>query len=268
MAEVSFSGDSFGLPGICHATCLRIVMKKPLNLLQHRCLRSLLALVAFLTFALPGSSLAQLETDDLIDVVPEAVNELPLVVYTMRFEKEGDSVNFRPFIGGFFVAPAAGGPGTMILRATSDGETGYRVLPNFGELFVSRERGTVRSVLRAGQDTATETSAFVAFGEVDEKLRVETPTVTAEVEVARVLMGMMIIADSERDLPFAGFQLDQGSVGFTKLTLRFDPRTRQWNRNLTTRDEVVAAIVDNLNRRGDVNFASGGQGGPGDRGGD
>ena len=155
----------------------------------------------------------------------------------------------------------------MIIRATSDGETGYRVLENFGELFVSRERGAVRTVLRAGQDNATETSAYVAFGEVDETLRVETPTVTAEVEVARVLRGMMIIADSERDLPFAGFQLDQGAAGFTAITLRLDPRTRQWNRALATRAEVVEELVTNLEQRGDVNFAApgggGGQGGGG-----
>lgn len=246
-------------------------MKKPLDPRPRRLLRAILAFLSALTFAHPGASLAQLEPDDLINEVPEAVNELPLVVYTMRFEKEGESVNFRPFIGGFFVAPAAGGQGTMILRATSDGVTGYRVLQNFGELFVSRERGTVRTVLRAGRDTDTETSAYVAFGEVDETLRVETPTVRAEVEVARVLRGMMVIADSERDLPFAGFQLDSGSVGFADLTLRLDPRTRQWNRDLKTRDEVVAEILENLERRGDINFAAGqgggGQGGGGQGGG-
>src|SRR5262245_59993828 len=43
----------------------------------------------------------------------------PIAVYRLTFQKTGDSINYRPYDGGFYVAPVEGGAGSLILTLTT-----------------------------------------------------------------------------------------------------------------------------------------------------
>ena len=44
-----------------------------------------------------------------------------LVVYKLTFDVAGETINYRPYQGGFYVAPIEGGTGTRSLTLTTGG---------------------------------------------------------------------------------------------------------------------------------------------------
>ena len=48
-----------------------------------------------------------------------------LVVYKLNFDQAGETINYRPYQGGYYVAPVNGGTGSLILTLTTGGVKNY-----------------------------------------------------------------------------------------------------------------------------------------------
>src|SRR6478609_1640810 len=84
----------------------------------------------------------------------------PVAVFRLSFEKTGDSINYRPYQSGYYVAPIEGGTGSLILTLVTAGVRQYFQYNAFGEVFVAVNDSDKRMVLSA---TATNTVSTTVF---------------------------------------------------------------------------------------------------------
>ena len=177
-----------------------------------------------------------------------------VLVYDMKFQAIGESINFRPYDGGYYLAPRDGDSngGTLILFRHTGGQKQYYKYENFGEIFYAASNGTNRkAVLTATAANDVSTSTFYAIGDANENVPYKGISGEGKLYVAKELKGYSVSADSERDLPFAGDATDPydlGVAGATILTCKFnDTYTDDPSKpvsDLATVTEKMIAILD------------------------
>jgi hypothetical protein len=198
------------------------------------------------------------------------------IVYDLRFEVIGESINFRPYAGGYYIAPRGeeSNSGTLILLRTSGNQKQYFQYRNFGEIFYAATNGAnQKAVFTATAANDVSTTTFYAIGSAKDRVSFKGTAEEGTFLVARELKGFAVSADSERDLPFAEAQetdpYDIGVAGATVLTCRYnDTYTEYPTKAVLSRDDTVQKIIDILAEAGyvDGNPQGGGGGGGGDDG--
>jgi hypothetical protein len=178
----------------------------------------------------------------------------PVAVFRLSFEKTGDSINYRPYQNGYYVAPIEGGAGSLILTLVTAGQRQYFTYPAFGEMFVAVKGKEKRMVLSATAANTVSTTVFYAIGDTDKELHVESRNSTSDVKVAEKMTGFAVSADSEKDLPFSGSGTSVGVAGASILTVTLDDTLT----NVAIRDSVdtdgeVDVIIAILESAGYVN---------------
>lgn len=163
-----------------------------------------------------------------------------VVVYRLSFEKTGDSINYRPYQNGYYIAPIQGGSGTMILTLVTGNTRQYFTYEGFGEMFVALKGENQRMVISATATNDVSTTVFYAMGKTEKELNVESRNAKSKVKVAEKMVGYAVSADSEKDLPFSGSGTSVGVAGVSILTARLDE-------NMTH-----TAIRDNLDVAGQL----------------
>lgn len=165
-----------------------------------------------------------------------------VAVYRLSFEQTGDSINYRPYQNGYYIAPMEGGSGSLILTLITGNQKQYFAYEAFGEVFVAVKGKDKRMVLSATATNTVSTTVFYAIGKTDKEMEVEGRNAISRVKVAEKMVGYAVSADSEQDLPFSGATTNSiGVAGASILTARLD----QTLTNVAIRDDKdVAAEVD------------------------
>lgn len=146
-----------------------------------------------------------------------------LAVYKLTFDAAGETINYRPYQGGYYIAPIEGGTGSLILTTTTSAGKQYYTYANFGELFVAVKGDVRKTVLSATAANTVSTTTFFAIGDADERMELETRSSEGDVFVAKDLKGYAVSADSERDLPYASSSAtDIGVAGVSYLRATLD----------------------------------------------
>lgn len=178
-----------------------------------------------------------------------------LVIYKLTFDVAGETINYRPYQGGFYVAPIEGGAGTLILTLTTGGQKQFYQYANFGELFVAVKGENRKVVLSATAANTVSTTTFFAIGTANDEKEVETRSSDGKIFIAKELKGYAVSADSERDLPYASSSpTDIGVAGVSYLrALIDDRRTDDAIKNSRTLTDQVTLLTTNLTDDGYVN---------------
>jgi hypothetical protein len=167
----------------------------------------------------------------------------PVAVYRLSFEETGDSVNYRPYQNGYYIAPINGGSGSLILTLITGNQRQYFAYEAFGELFVAVDGKEKKMVLSATAANDVSTTVFYAIGKTEKEIEVESRNAVSKVKVAEKMSGFAVSADSEKDLPFAGAGTSVGVAGVSILTAKLDETLT----NVAIRDNVsVATEVDEI----------------------
>lgn len=167
----------------------------------------------------------------------------PVAVYRLSFEETGDSVNYRPYQNGYYIAPINGGSGSLILTLITGNQRQYFAYEAFGELFVAVDGKEKKMVLSATAANDVSTTVFYAIGKTEKEIEVESRNAVSKVKVAEKMTGYAVSADSEKDLPFAGAGTSVGVAGVSILTAKLDETLT----NVAIRDNVsVATEVDEI----------------------
>ena len=176
------------------------------------------------------------------------LNSSALAVYKLTFEVAGETINYRPYQGGYYIAPIQGGTGSLILTLTTGGVKNYYTYASFGELFVAVKGENRKVVLSATAANTVSTTTFFAIGTADEQLHLETRSSESDVFVADLLKGYAVSADSEKDLPYGSSSAnDIGVAGVSYLRATLDDGLTQDainnNRTLTAEVTVVQTLL-------------------------
>lgn len=177
-----------------------------------------------------------------------------VVVYKLSFEQTGDSINYRPYQNGYYIAPLEGGSGSLILTLVTGGQRQYFTYTSFGDLFVALKGENKRMVLSATATNDVSTTTFYAMGTADKEIEVESRNAKSQVKVASKMVGYSVSADSEKDLPFSGAGTSVGVAGVSVLTAKFDEQsTNDAIKNSLDVAGQVTAITTELEGNGYVN---------------
>ncbi len=190
-----------------------------------------------------------------------------LAVYKLTFAAAGETINYRAYESGYYIAPIEGGTGSLILTRTIGGVKNYFTYENFGELFVAVKGVDRKAVISATAANTVSTTTFFAIGSADDKKKISSRSAELSVYVAKVLHGYAVSADSERDLPYSSSSpTDIGVAGASMMTCTLDDgMTDQANRESRTLATETDDILTFLEGKGYVDGipATGGGGGGG-----
>lgn len=177
-----------------------------------------------------------------------------VAVYRIEFKDLGDSINFQEFEQGYYVVPAQGGSGNLVLTSYEGALRTYFPVDNFGTAFFATERDRTRMVISMANASDAVNTSIVAHGKLATTLRSTTVSTTTKARVARVLRGFSLSADSEQDVPFEGDEVDTGVVGFSEVKFILEQdQTNRANQAGETADETFTRLVEELESRGFVN---------------
>ena len=169
-----------------------------------------------------------------------------VAVFRLTFEQTGDSINYRPYQGGYYIAPLEGGSGSLILTLSTGTQKQYFSYEAFGELFVAVKGREKRMVLSATATNDVSTTVFYAIGDTDREIEVEGRNAVSKVKVAEKMTGYAVSADSEQDLPFNGVTTSNSSIGVAGVSI-LTARLDETLTNVAIRDDLdVAAEVDTI----------------------
>lgn len=165
----------------------------------------------------------------------------PIAVFRLTFVATGDSINYRPYEGGFYVAPVEGGPGSLILTLSTSGIKRYFTYASFGDVFVAVKGKSKKMVLSATAASSVSTTVFYALGSADKEIDFETRNSTGSAVVASRMTGYAVSADSEQDLPYSGSTSNVGVAGASILTAKLDDSLTHTanNNSFAVNDEVT-----------------------------
>jgi hypothetical protein len=177
-----------------------------------------------------------------------------VAVYRLTFEQAGDSINYRPYQNGYYIAPIEGGAGSLILTLVTGNQRQYFTYEGFGEMFVAVKGDNQRMVISATATNDVSTTVFYALGKTEKEIDVESRNAKSKIKVAEKMTGYAVSADSERDLPFSGTSTTSvGVAGASILTARLDETlTRVAIRDNVELADQVDVIVDLLEAGGHV----------------
>lgn len=169
----------------------------------------------------------------------------PVLVYRLSFKPLGNSINFRSYQGGYYVADLANGSsnnGTLILTQVLGGVRRFYMFNNFGPIVYAlkgEERKAIFTGTRQTTTPAITNITFYAVGETNKNGDFKFTNGTGKFAYATKLEGYGLFVDSQEDMPFAsapGANIGTaGSVGVT-LTLQegMTERSRIGSVNRTT----------------------------------
>ncbi len=187
-----------------------------------------------------------------------------VLVYDLKFEAVGDSVNFRPYDGGYYLAPRGtdSNGGTLILFRHTGAQKQYFLFQDFGEIFYAATNGQSRkAVLSAAASNFVSSTTFYAIGDAKNKVKYKSLDGEGFLYVAPELKGFAISADSERDLPFAGEADDPhdvGVAGTAELTCTLNESyTEDPEELVSTLSTMTSKMLQILAQAGYVNGAQG-----------
>jgi|GEM_PF-1733431 len=177
----------------------------------------------------------------------------PTIVYEIAFGLSRDGVNFLPYNLGYYVAPSAGGTGTLILAKSGAANSLY-VFTNFGELFVARDGNSRKAVISCTAASNVSSTAFFAIGDASDSLKTVFGPAFGDIYYAATLKGWAISADSQPDpLFFGNVGVDQGLAGSSALTVTYDGAdTNNAAENSLSVAATVTAIQSRLTSQGFV----------------
>jgi len=171
------------------------------------------------------------------------------LVYELRFSPEEDSVNFSFYTGAYLIAPAQGGPATMILT-TEEGGRFYAVAEGGGKFFMAANALARKAVFSAAALTGTSQAFYSASGWLNRSLLLGSPSGARSWRVAETLSGRLMAADDESETGPAA----DGSVGMTGSALITgilrEDLTANATGNFTTHSGAVNYIVELLEKYG------------------
>jgi len=175
--------------------------------------------------------------------ISEAFSQV--VVYRIEFDDDSDAINYRPYFRGYYVAPATGGVGSILLQwISSSSERNYQTNEDFGQLFIAVDGSKKRMVLSATSTNQISSTSLLAIGQMDSTLKIEGDNFKTDIKVADKMEGSSLSADSERDLPFFGFGEDSGYAGISKIKVHLEKRrTDEANDEESTVAETLAELV-------------------------
>jgi len=178
-------------------------------------------------------------------------NAGPLAVFRMTFSPTGDSINYRPYQGGYYVTPLEGGTGSIILTLVTGNTKQYFTYQSFGDSFVAVKGSSKKMVFSATAASSVSTTVFYAIGETDTDVNTEFRNGSADLLVAKKMVGYAVSADSEKDLPFTGSGNSVGVAGVSILTCKYDEsQTRTANDAGNTVGDAITAIIAQLTKSG------------------
>ncbi len=165
-----------------------------------------------------------------------------LAVYKLTFEVAGETINYRPYQGGYYIAPIQGGTGSLILTLTTGGVKTFYTYSNFGELFVAVKGESRKVVMSATAANTVSTTTFFAIGSANDLRHIETRSGDSSIYVAKLLKGYAVSADSEKDLPYGSSSANDigvAGVSFLRATLDDGLTEDAINNNRTVATEVT-----------------------------
>lgn len=184
---------------------------------------SLSSVLALAVLACPSLRAQTTATSTSTTTTQPTLNSSALAVYKLTFEVSGETINYRPYQGGYYIAPIEGGTGSLILTLTTGGVKSFYTYANFGELFVAVKAGDRKVVLSATAANTVSTTTFFAIGTADERRPLETRSSDGDIFTARLLKGYAVSADSEKDLPYGSSSAnDIGVAGVSILRATLD----------------------------------------------
>ena len=192
---------------------------------------------------------------------PPALGPGDLVVYRLEFSTTGESINYTPFTGGYYVVSAAndtaGGGGALILEAKINGTKVYKQYLNFGALFVAQSGGNNKGVMFAMDASSLSSTTFFAKGDAQKSYKENTPSFSGNVLFADKLKGYAFSADSQSDLAFDGTGSDIGVAGVSNLTANYmEDTSKKANRLYRSVATEVAVLEKELKAQGFVGLAT------------
>lgn len=195
-------------------------------------------------------------------------NAGPLGIFRMTFSKTGDSINYRPYQGGYYVTPLEGGTGSLILTLVTGSTKQYFTYQSFGDSFVAVKGDSKKMVFSATAANDVSTTVFYAIGETDTDINTEFRNGSVDLKVASKMLGYAVSADSEKDLPFSGSGNSVGVAGVSILTCKFDESlTHTANDAGNNVGDAITAIIAQLTKSGYTDgLATSGTGGTGTNG--
>ena len=172
-----------------------------------------------------------------------------VLVYRLDFAK-GKGINYHIFETGFFVAPLLGGSGSFLLATNEDGKT-YTESSSGGKLFTAISGGDKKAVMSASTTSGTATGAYVAIGDINHTLHINSPTYSLSARVAKTLKGAAMAADDESTVTDTPFDHSIGTAGFSELTMVLDEReTKRANENGNTIAQAITRLKTVLESEG------------------
>ena len=170
----------------------------------------------------------------------------PTIVYEIAFGLSRDGINFLPYNSGYYVAPSAGGAGTLILTKSGAANNLY-VFTDFGELFVARDGNSRKAVISCTAASNVSSTAFFAIGDASDSLKAVIGPAFGDIYYAATLKGWAVSADSRPDpLFFGNVAVDQGVAGSSALTVTYDGADTN---NAAVNSLSVAATVTAIQTR-------------------
>lgn len=175
----------------------------------------------------------------------------PLGIFRLTFATTGDSINYRPYQGGYYVTPLEGGTGSIILTLVTGNTKQYFTYQSFGDSFVAVKGSTKKMVFSATAASTVSTTVFYAIGDTDTDVNTEFRNGSADLKVATKMTGYAVSADSEKDLPFSGSGTSIGVAGVSILTCKYDEsQTRTANDAGNTVGDAITTIIAQLTKSG------------------
>jgi hypothetical protein len=176
-------------------------------------------------------------------------SDAQVLVYRIEVS-EGKGINFHAFEGGFFAAPVLGGAGSFLLTSVAEGRT-FTESANAGSLFTAVGGGKKKAVISATTGSGTAHGALVALGDIEQLLRVDSPTASLNVQVAKILTGETVSADDESSASAPASDGSIGSAGFAKIKFVLDEgQTNHANKGGLSLAQTVEQLKTELGREG------------------
>ncbi len=182
-----------------------------------------------------------------------------VVVYKLAFKKEGRSLNFSFYEGGYFVATAPQGSGTFIFLVEEDGRRYYTSSSDGGKLFIS-EDGDLRMASIAGTGGASGSSSLLLASGFDPKSRSLGGGIS--VPVVEDLKGVFTAYGSltgetdggdDTDGEETPTAIENSFAGSAEVKAKLDLElTREANSELASLSRATEIVLEEVRRRGFV----------------
>lgn len=177
-----------------------------------------------------------------------------VLVYEFHFSEE-KGVNYHTFETGYFVAPVLGGMGSFVL-ATNEDRT-YITATDSGQLFPAGDREVRKAVVSATTAKGSAKGQLVVIGEVEHLLKINSPTASLSVSVAKVLNGTSVFADNEGGQQRKVTDPSYGSAGASKAKLTLEEgETERANDDGLSVAATIERLAKILERQGYASYQS------------